>query len=72
MKPKIEIEAILEKISFGHCPMCVKDDNVFCNRDCDAKCLDCGKGFCLAHIVEHGKKVHLMIDNNDHCSKEKK
>ena len=68
MKPKIEIDAMLLKMHMGHCELCVADPKVFCNRDCDAQCLECGHGFCLAHIVQHGKTVHLMADNNGHCS----
>lgn len=70
MKKKFEVQALLEKIRYGHCPMCISDENIFCNRDCDVKCLDCGKGFCLGHIIEHCKSEHQMIDNNKHCTKE--
>lgn len=68
LKKKFEVDTLLEKIAYGHCPTCIADENIFCNRDCDVKCLECSKGFCLGHIIQHGKEVHQMIDNNNHCS----
>jgi len=70
LKSKLQIETIIEKIKYGKCPSCVADENIFCNRDCDAKCLECGKAFCLGHIIQHGESIHFMSSNNDHCTKE--
>ena len=69
IKSKVAMDALLLKLNMGHCELCVADDNIFCNRDCDVQCLDCGHGFCLAHIVEHCKKAHFIADNNNHCTK---
>jgi len=52
-----------------HCPMCVKDKRVFCLRDVDAKCLECGQNFCGAHIGQHLKEVHCITLDLKHCSK---
>ncbi|KKN74901.1 hypothetical protein LCGC14_0386500 [marine sediment metagenome] len=50
-----------------HCPDCLADDKIFCPRNPDAKCLDCGKSFCGAHIGPHLKDVHCIALTNDHC-----
>ena len=49
------------------CPECEKDPTVGCPRNVDAKCLDCGKEFCGAHIGEHLKTVHFVSLDLDHC-----
>jgi len=51
-----------------HCSECVKDDNVFCPRNNDGMCLECGKVFCAAHLIEHFKAVHCMSLTLEHCS----
>lgn len=50
-----------------HCPPCLADKKVFCPRDIDAQCLECGQGFCGAHIGQHLKEVHCISLNLDHC-----
>ena len=62
------IDLVLYKLNLGHCPDCVADKNVFCPRDCDAECLDCGKAFCAHHIGKHLETHFIALDNN-HCSK---
>lgn len=49
--------------------MCIADKNIFCPRDCDAKCLECGRGFCAGHIIEHLHTEHLVTNTMDHCTK---
>ena len=51
-----------------HCSLCTMDPEVFCPRDVDAKCLECGENFCGAHIGPHLKKVHFISLDLDHCS----
>lgn len=53
-----------------HCVDCEKDDNIFCKRDPDAKCVICDQYFCGAHIGPHLRKEHCVSLNNDHCTNE--
>lgn len=57
------IEKVIE-----HCPDCLEDEKVFCPRDTDAQCLECGQRYCGAHIGSHLKQVHCISLNLDHCS----
>lgn len=54
------------------CEMCEEDENVFCPRDVDAECLECGGQFCGAHIGQHLKEEHCISLDLSHCSTEVK
>lgn len=51
------------------CPECEADPDVFCPRNVDGKCLECGLELCAAHLVEHFRSVHFMSLGLEHCSK---
>jgi len=53
------------------CSMCKADDKVFCPRNVDAQCLECGERFCGAHIGQHLKEVHCISLDLAHCSETK-
>jgi len=48
------------------CPDCRADPKVFCPRNVDVQCLDCGRRVCGGHIVEH-LKSHCIALTLDHC-----
>jgi hypothetical protein len=50
-----------------HCLLCLADKKIFCPRDVDAQCLECGQSFCGAHIGQHLKEVHCISLTLDHC-----
>lgn len=50
------------------CPECKADDNVFCPRNADGRCLECGIELCAAHLMQHFKEVHCMALDLAHCS----
>jgi hypothetical protein len=58
-KPKLKIMEI--------CPLCLADKKVFCPRDVDAQCVECGQKFCGAHIGQHLKEAHCISLTLDHC-----
>lgn len=39
------------------CPECRKDKDIFCPRNVDGQCLECGTKLCAGHLMEHFKKV---------------
>ena len=53
-----------------YCPDCLADEKVFCPRDPDVQCLQCGKKFCGAHIGPHLQQEHCVSLNLDHCRKD--
>lgn len=59
---------ILIKKQLTHCTKCILDSRVFCHRDNDAACLECGECFCAGHIIEHLKEKHFIESSMDYCS----
>lgn len=55
-----------------YCKDCLDDNNIFCPRDPDAKCLICGEELCAAHIGPHLKEKHCVSLSLEHCSTETK
>jgi hypothetical protein len=53
------------------CPECKKDKEIFCPRNVDGQCLECGIKLCAAHLMIHFKKVHCMALDLEHCSNKK-
>lgn len=53
-----------------HCEECKKDKNIFCPRNVDGQCLECGIKLCAGHLMIHFKKIHCMALDFNHCSKE--
>ena len=50
-----------------HCKMCLEDEKIFCPRNPDAECLECGARLCGGHIGQHLLETHCIAINNDHC-----
>ena len=50
-----------------HCPDCIKDSTIFCPRNVDGRCLECGAELYASHLMEHFRKVHCMSLTLDHC-----
>ena len=66
---KIELpENIMLLKQMEHCPHCVEDDKVFCPRDMDVACLECGECFCAGHIALHLRIKHFIVTSMAHCS----
>jgi len=53
------------------CSLCKADGKVFCPRNVDAQCLECGEKFCGAHIGQHLKDIHYISLTLDHCRETK-
>lgn len=51
-----------------YCEDCLKDDTVFCKRNPDAQCLECGARLCAGHIAGHLQKEHCMSLSMEYCS----
>ena len=66
---KEQIAVLMLKMQFGYCTICKVDKTVFCPRDCDVQCLECGEGFCLGHIIQHQEKEHFITSSMEHCTK---
>ena len=66
---KQELDALVTRTIKPHCPMCIKDENVFCNRDVDTICIQCDGQFCAGHILQHMDQEHQITSNMEHCSK---
>ena len=66
---KQELDALVARTVKPHCPMCVKDENIFCPRDVDTICIQCDAQFCAGHILQHMKKSHQITPTMEHCTK---
>jgi len=67
---KIELPGdILITKQLTHCAFCRADPKVFCPRDHDCACLECGECFCAGHILIHMKNVHFVESSMEHCTK---
>jgi len=54
--------------SLSLCPDCIAEPDVFCPRDSDGQCLECGVKLCAAHLLIHFEKAHFMTLTLKHCS----
>ena len=68
MKITLPDDILLTK-QINQCTKCVDDPGVFCNRDNDAACLECGECFCAGHIIEHMKEKHSIESSMEHCTR---
>jgi hypothetical protein len=59
----------MENLSLEICKKCKEDPKVFCPRNVDVQCLDCGLRVCGGHIIEHLKE-HCIATDLKHCREE--
>lgn len=55
-------------MSYKICPECEAAAKIFCPRNVDGRCLECGIELCAAHLMIHFQDVHCMTLDLVHCT----
>lgn len=63
-----EERQVMDGVLYDICPDCQNDEKVFCPRNVDGICIECGIRLCAAHLLKHFKEIHCISLDLEHCS----